>query len=1075
MVTWQIHVPRRIGIVAWAMLSGAFVAALTAGCPRTPGDPAGAVIVRSEPGWAGALSGLEPGDTVVEWRRGELRGNITSPFDLVRVEQEQAPLGTVELLVRRSWSWSRTLSMAPGFWRVEARPVLGAKRLARHQQALRHAEAGELLAAATAWRSLASELFRSGRPGAAAWCHLQAGVALARDGKPGARERELQAGAALMNGPASRAAYWEQAGSILLEEPRRRKAAAGAFTTALGIRRREAPRSAAVAFDLIGLCRTSRRTHGEEAREALPIYREVAGEGMETSSALYELALSGFMNGRFEGAVEHCRKALAVVERLAPRSALRVALLGRLGVALHRLGEYDAARKAFEEELEVAMGIDPEGPLSAYACNHMGLVAKVLGQYQEASSWYLRGLEIYRGCRPGGVEVAGMLNNLGNVAMRRDDLATALRYHREALAIRERLHPGGSDVAASLNNIGSIERQMGEMDAAREHLAKALAIKRNRAPDTSTLANTLIELGSTAALQRRFAEARRLYQEARKIKERVAPGGRRLADILFLQGSVAKEEGRLAECERLWRQAITVAEGGEEGLELSEHELSRFGARFYQFYGSLARLLAKQGRAAEAFGVAERARARALRSMLLGAQSIPAGVPGRVWWSYRRVLRELDRARTEHARQATRKGHPGGASALTVRIQELVARRDLLAQRIVATAPRLARLRTISTPTAQELGKTMDPGTVLLSYTVGEHETLLFVLAAGGPDLRLRTLTIPVGSAELERRVSILRAFIARGRLSSTLDHAFLVQGRKLFELLVAPVLTEIESARRLLIVPDGPLFQAPFAALVLPGEPLRFLGVWKPLFFDASAGALVALRARDGKRRRGTGMVAFGDPLYPPGCPTVQALHLQPLEGSRTEVGMIAARFGGQAQLFLGRAASEQGLRSLRTRARYLHLAVHARSDPRFPLESALFLTIPPSGEHSAEDDGVLHAWEIMDGLHLDVEIVTLSGCSTGCGERIAGEGILGLARAFQHAGARTVVASQWPVADRSTSELMDRFYAGLASGLSTAEALQAARRAFAHAPIRLQDGNVMDVRHPFHWAAFQVIGDWR
>ncbi|HHQ49521.1 MAG TPA: CHAT domain-containing protein, partial [Acidobacteria bacterium] len=575
--------------------------------------------------------------------------------------------------------------------------------------------------------------------------------------------------------------------------------------------------------------------------------------------------------------------------------------------------------------------------------------------------------------------------------------------------------------------------------------------------------------------QRRYGEADHLVAEAREIREHVAPGNPLTADIVFFQGSVAEAQGRTREAERLWKQAIAMAERMEDELPLSEHELSRFGARFYLYYQTVATHLATNGRGEEAFALIERARARALRSMLLGARAVPAGVPPRLWFEYRRVLHRIERLRSKVAQRAGGGRNAVDEPGLEGEMAPLVQRRDQLVRRIVAAAPRLAGLGNLPSPSAEDIRRGLDPGTVLLSYIAGQDETVLLALTSSGPAATLRTFTIPAGSAELKRRIDILRAFIARGRLSPIADDALLAQGRKLFRLLVAPALEEIEPARRLLIIPDGPLREAPFAAFVLPGERPRFLGTWKPLFFDPSAGAFLALRARRGRHGGGGGVIAFGDPVYPGESEVVKALDLRPLEGSRSEVRRIAARFEGKARVFLGNDASEERLRSLPGGARYLHLAVHAQPDARFPLESALFLSLPARPGAPSDRDGVLHAWEIMDAVRLPARVVTLSGCSTAGGERVPGEGVLGLARAFQYAGASTVVASQWPVADRSACELMDRFYAGLAQGLDTAEALRAARAALAAAPLPLARGKFMDARHPFHWAAFQVIGDWR
>lgn len=90
-----------------------------------------------------------------------------------------------------------------------------------------------------------------------------------------------------------------------------------------------------------------------------------------------------------------------------------------------------------------------------------------------------------------------------------------------------------------------------------------------------------------------------------------------------------------------------------------------------------------------------------------------------------------------------------------------------------------------------------------------------------------------------------------------------------------------------------------------------------------------------------------------------------------------------------------------------------------------------------------------------------------------------MGLIRAFQYAGARTVAASLWTVEDRVTAELMIGFHRHLRSGLSKDQALRSAQLELLRAPLRVRDaaGNEVeiDASAPFYWAAFQLFGDWR
>ena len=125
------------------------------------------------------------------------------------------------------------------------------------------------------------------------------------------------------------------------------------------------------------------------------------------------------------------------------------------------------------------------------------------------------------------------------------------------------------------------------------------------------------------------------------------------------------------------------------------------------------------------------------------------------------------------------------------------------------------------------------------------------------------------------------------------------------------------------------------------------------------------------------------------------------------------------------------------------------------------------------------LQAWEIFEGVRLDADLVVLSACASGNGKEQAAEGLIGMTRAFQYAGARSVMASLWEVRDQATAELMIRFYRHLNEGLPKNEALRAAQLEFIRGPIEVKDehGNIKlrDYSSPFYWAPFQIYGDWQ
>ena len=177
-----------------------------------------------------------------------------------------------------------------------------------------------------------------------------------------------------------------------------------------------------------------------------------------------------------------------------------------------------------------------------------------------------------------------------------------------------------------------------------------------------------------------------------------------------------------------------------------------------------------------------------------------------------------------------------------------------------------------------------------------------------------------------------------------------------------------------------------------------------------------------------------------------------------------IAQSFGDRATTYLGAEATEERAKSVRS-ARYLHFATHGLLDARMPLNSALALTLPEQLAANT-DNGLLQAWEIFEQMRIDADLVTLSACETALGTEFSGEGLVGLTRAFHYAGARSVLASLWSVADESTGGLMASVYKHLRDGRPKDEALQRAQ---------LEAIDTPATSAPFHWAAFTLTGDWR
>jgi CHAT domain-containing protein len=201
----------------------------------------------------------------------------------------------------------------------------------------------------------------------------------------------------------------------------------------------------------------------------------------------------------------------------------------------------------------------------------------------------------------------------------------------------------------------------------------------------------------------------------------------------------------------------------------------------------------------------------------------------------------------------------------------------------------------------------------------------------------------------------------------------------------------------------------------------------------------------------------------------------LEPLPATAAETEAIRRAFAhgataGRVTVLQGREATEARLRAALPGTRYLHLATHALVDEqRSALFAALALTPPAAATPPPEDDGFLQLHEVYQLRLTAVELAVLSACETNAGPTVEGEGVFALSRGFHAAGARRVVGSQWPVEDRSTAAVMQRFFTRVAaaeragSGVDYAAALREAKRG-----VRRQGRWA----HPYYWAPFVLTG---
>jgi CHAT domain-containing protein len=264
---------------------------------------------------------------------------------------------------------------------------------------------------------------------------------------------------------------------------------------------------------------------------------------------------------------------------------------------------------------------------------------------------------------------------------------------------------------------------------------------------------------------------------------------------------------------------------------------------------------------------------------------------------------------------------------------------------------------------------------------------------------------------------------------------------RMLDSLLIAPVRGDLTGITTLIVSPSGPLRYVPFAALY---DGKEYLLDRYEVTVLTRAGTLEAPAALDAAAP----LLAFGNPDGS-------------LSGAEREVRALAAMWTPAPVVDrYGAAATKTMLREAVKGCRVLHLATHGALLAENPEGSYLVL----GGE------GPAARLTLRDILLLpldDVDLAVLSACETAVGDRGEGTEVTGLAYTFEQRGTGSVVASLWKVNDRSTAELMTTFYRNLrTAGTTKAAALREAQLALRRNPASA---------HPYFWAPFILIGNWR
>ena len=815
-------------------------------------------------------------------------------------------------------------------------------------------------------------------------------------------------------------------------------------------------------------------------------------------------------------------RALEIRTRLLGKEhALRAGPLNNLGLLYESQGDDPAARTCYDEAIRIRKKQGAEHPLLASPLNNLAWIQVKAGELDSAQANYERARDILvKSYTRMNAQVADVLHSLGVLHHTRGDIEQARSYFEEAMDIsRTLLGDFTWRLARGLEDVAALEYQLGRQDVAREKIEQCIRI-RQRAQGAehpfvgralALLAAIQLEQGNLPealenALQAEAIGRNHLTWTVRTLPEReallysqVRTGGLGIA-LATLDLATYRGSGAVA---RVWDALIR-----SRGLVLDE-----MAARMRSVTAS------SDPRIIRLDSVLVVARERLAHVVVRGGEQDDPE-------AYRRDLdtarRFKEAAEEDLARESTSFGMQRSRrqSGLAEILERLPPRTALVAY--TAYKPPAWKLpvpgathESAAQPTwlAAPWDSDAEPRLVAFVVTADSREPVLVPLGSLSRIVPLisswsEEVSHPPGPQQKQARRA-LRDYRKRG-----------AELRRAIWDPLAPLLGDRDLV---LLVPDAQLNLVSFAALpVASGRYLvetvakvHYLAAERDLLLDAPplvpGEGLLALggAAFDADNQLAASTPSTSARSVP--CTELDDVEFPALPGSEFEANMVVASWKQLAEqtqgttasaseattLLTGRAASEHAFKSMAPGKKVVHAATHgfflgncatpasqrgievrprprkvgaAERDPMLLSGLAFEGANDRSAKPLGADDGILMSEEIaVLDLHR-IDLVVLSACHTARGEILAGEGVLGLRRAFQITGARTLVMTLWAIADQPTPEWMQEFYEGiLHRGFGPAQAVH-------HASLetlrtRRSRGNS---DHPFFWAAFVSTGAW-
>ncbi|XP_068713381.1 tetratricopeptide repeat protein 28-like [Montipora foliosa] len=767
--------------------------------------------------------------------------------------------------------------------------------------------------------------------------------------------------------------------------------------------------------------------------QALHIFIET-GCRAEEGSTYGNLGIAYFSLGNFRQAVEYYEKRLSIAKEVGDNAGEGSAY-GNIGNAYLSLGNFKQAIEYHEKHLSIAKEVgDRAGEGSAYG--NLGSANLRLGDFKQAIAYCERSLSI---AKEVGDRVAegSAYGNLGNCYLSLGNLKQAIEYYEKRLSIAKEVGDRAGEGSA-YGNLGSGYDSLGNLKQAFEYHEKRLSIAKE-VGDNAGEGSAYGNLGNAYFSLGNFKLAIECYEKS-----------------LSIAKEVGDRAGEGSACANLGNAHFEL-DHFKEAMEYHEHSLGIFkeigdyvgeGMAWYwlghdhEVSGSLSNALSCYRLSIKHFDET--------RHSLKSEDEWKIGFRDSYRASYTALWRTL--LKNGEIKEALYAAEKGRAQALMDVLKE---RYGIDSQSIFALAPKQTLSAALEFLPPQAVFVALDENKITF-WVVRKDSKISFrqtEIANGTADMLMETVLKGIGVGDAvrceKRALDPLRSSWRRKPISekTVLPSSSSVNSlQPLYDVLLAPI-ADLLQGDELIVVPDGPFCLAPYSAL---SESIRIRTIPSLTAFNVIVGAPEDFHSK-------TGALLVGDPWLKEVTNKKGKPILEQLPFAKQEVEMIGALL--QTTPLTGKSATKaEVLKSMKSVA-LVHIAAHG-------CQKTGEIALAPNTERKSpipkEEDFILKISDVQT-ISLRARLVVLSCPYSGQGE-VKSEGVVGIARAFLCAGARSVLVSLWAIDDEATLLFMRNFYQHLLGGKSASVALQQAMKSLR------ESKEYCSIKH---WAPFVLVGD--